>query len=158
MQTFDVYFLGQILPTADPGETRAAVAKLFKLEGDKAERLFSGKPLRVKQAIDAEAAGRYRATFRDAGALLQIVPSGAPPPAAATNTANRDAAPSSGDGGMQLAEPGATIDHAPRPPAAVIDTGSLEALPPNTGSLEDCQVDKPARPIPDISHLQLVDD
>lgn len=59
---------------------------------------------------------------------------------------------------FSLAEPGATIDPSPTPPAVEIDTGGLEALPPNTGSLEDCRADKPPRPIPDISHMKLVDD
>ena len=162
MQTFDVYFLGEMLPDADPGEVRTAVARLFKVEGEKVDRLFSGKPLRVKQGIDAEAASRYRATFRDAGALLQIVPSGAPPPAkaAAANggATTREAAPRRGAGDMRLAEPGAIIDHTSPPPAVEIDTGSLEVLPPNSGSLEDCRLDEPPRPIPDISHLKLVDD
>ncbi len=162
MQTFDVYFLGEMLPDADPAAVRAAVAKLFKVEGEKVDRLFSGKPLRVKQGVDAEAASRYRATFRDAGALLQIVPSGAPPPAKAHaangGASSREAAPQRGAGDMHLAEPGATIDHTPAPPAAAIDTSSLEALPPNSGSLEDCRVEKPPRPVPDISHLKLVDD
>jgi hypothetical protein len=58
---------------------------------------------------------------------------------------------------MLLAEPGATIDETPRPPAADIDTSRLSVLPPNTGSLEDCKVDKPPRPIPDISHLDFAD-
>ena len=162
MQTFDVYFLGEMLPDADPGEVRAAVARLFKVEGERVDRLFSGEPLRVKQGVDAEAASRYRATFRDAGALLQIVPSGAPPPAKAPTakgrTTTREAAPGRGAVELSLAEPGATIDHTPPPPAAEIDTGSLQALPPNSGSLEDCRVDKPVRPISDISHLTLVDD
>jgi hypothetical protein len=63
-----------------------------------------------------------------------------------------------GTPGMTLAEPGATIDETPPAPPADFDTRGLEALPPNTGSLADCRVEKPARPIPDISHLRLVDD
>lgn len=162
MQTFDVYFLGEMLPNADPVAVRSAVARLFKVDGNKVDRLFSGKPLRVKQAVDAEVASRYRATFRDAGALLQIVPSGAPAPvspvAADQGVSAARATEPGGAQGMQLAEPGATIDHTPSPPAADIDTGTLEALPPNTGSLEDCREDKAPRPIPDISHLKLVED
>jgi hypothetical protein len=162
MQTFDVYFLGEMLPDADAVAVRSAVARLFKVDGDRVDRLFSGKPLRVKHAVDAEAASRYRATFREAGALLQIVPSGDPAPAGPVAadqgiSAGRATQPS-GTQGMQLAEPGATIDHTPAPPPTDIDTGTLEALPPNTGSLEDCREDKAPRPIPDISHLKLVED
>ena len=175
MQSFDIYFLGEMLPEADPAAVRQGVAKLFKVQDSAVDRLFSGKPIRVKQGVEVEAAGRYRTAFRDVGALVQIVASGSPPPQAkapaeqATKPAATlaDANPAeqanvSASGNttdtIGLAEPGAILDHTELPPPADIDTGSLEALPPNTGSLEDCQVEKPPRKIPDISHLRLVDD
>lgn len=169
MQSFDIYFLGEMLPDADPDTVRRGVAKLFKVQEDSVERLFSGQALRVKQAVDADVASRYRTAFRDVGALIQIVANGSPPPS--TKPAASSAAPlsSARTGGkaaetpsvgnaMGLAPPGATIDRAESPPPANIDTSSLEALPPNTGSLEDCHVEKPHRPIPDISHLNLRED
>jgi len=170
MQSFDVYFLGEMLADADPATVRQGVARLFRVQEDAVDRLFSGKPLRVKQAVDAETASRYRATFREAGALVQIVPAGAPAPAprpaapapqaAAPTPSGPSPARTAGDrfGGATLAEPGATIDDTPQPPPTQIDTSGLEALPPNTGTLEDCKVEKPHRPIPDIGHLRLVDD
>ncbi len=188
METFDIYFLGEMIPGSDPAQVRAKVAGLFKIEPDAAGRLFSGKPLRVKQGLDVDKASRYRAAFREAGALLQIVPHGATapdarPPQAPPSSEVAPAAPDAGameshsephpephseppstDGiavggdDFDLAEPGATIDHRPPPAPAQISTEGLEALPPNTGSLEDCKVEKPARPIPDIDHLQLLDD
>lgn len=167
MQSFDVYFRGEMLPDANPDAVRAGVARLFKVQQGAVERLFSGKPLRVKQAVDAEAASRYRAAFREVGALVQIVPSGSPPPEPRAAIPSPDeprpsasaAAPADADvAGASLAEPGATIDLTPPPPPAEIDTSGLEALPPNSGTLEDCKVEKPHRPIPDISHLKLTDD
>jgi hypothetical protein len=173
MQTFDIYFLGETLPDSDQATVRTGVARLFKMQDSAVDRLFSGKPIRVKQAVDADAASRYRAAFRDVGALIQIVPAGSAPPAANAPGAAAAAAPaktaarppsvdaptpSGASGVADLAEPGAILDHTPPPPPADIDTGSLEALPPNSGSLEDCRQDKPPRPIPDISHLRLVDD
>lgn len=172
MQSFDVYFSGEMLPEADPAAVRHGVARLFKVQESAIERLFSGRPLRVKQAVDADAASLYRAAFRDVGALVQIVPAGAPPPAprapappprAAQRAldVDRDRAPPPSQGDIAaagLAEPGAIIDSTPPPPPARIDTGALEALPPNTGTLEDCRVEKPHRQIPDISHLRLLGD
>lgn len=216
MDSFDIYFLGETLPGADPETTRDGVGSLFKLQGAAVDRLFSGKPLRVKRAVDTDTASRYRAAFRDAGALVQIVPAGAaPPPARPANTLRAatpaqapgaaagaspaaaaaaalatgpnasdqasadderaalaqtltltiveetfsdDPVPTGTPGGMELAEPGAIIDHSRPAAAAQIDISHLEALPPNSGSLADCQVHKPARPLPDISHLQLVED
>lgn len=177
MQAFDVYFLGETLPDADPASVRQGVARLFKIQEDAAERLFSGKPLRVKQGLDVETASRYRAAFREVGALVQIVPAGGPPPTAGTAepAASRAAPPEAvetqaptpdqplptigvDEEGITLAEPGAIID--PSPPAAIadIDISDLVALPPNSGSLADCTIEKPPQPIPDISHLKLVDD
>ena len=164
MQSFDIYFLGEMLPEADPDAVRRGVAKLFKVQENSVDRLFSGKALRVKQAVDADVASRYRTAFRDVGALIQIVASGSPPPSARPATPANTHEPRSATNNpsaeevMGLAPPGATIDLTEPPPPADIDTSSLEALPPNTGSLADCQVEKPHRPIPDISHLGLQED
>lgn len=168
MQTFDIYFLGEMLPDADPAAVRRDVAKLFKTSDDAVDKLFSGKPRRVKQGIDVDTASRYRAAFREAGALLQIVPTGGPPPEAispesAAGTKTQPEGTTSGPakaatGDIGLAEPGAIIDNSQPPPPVEIDISSLSAAPPNSGSLEDCKVEKPPHPIPDISHLDIVDD
>jgi hypothetical protein len=60
--------------------------------------------------------------------------------------------------GLDLAAAGANLADAVTPPPPLIDTSHLSVAPPNTGSLEDCRQDKPARPIGDISHLALNDD
>lgn len=162
MQAFDIYFLGEMLPGSDPESVKREVAKLFKVADDAVDRLFSGKPLRVKQGIDVDTASRYRAAFRDAGALLQIVPGGSPPPQrhdpADTSAAVAAGSTAATDGGMSLAAPGTIMDDTPPPPPAEIDTSGLSAAPANSGSLEDCKIEKAPYPIPDISHLQFVDD
>lgn len=167
MQAFDIYFRGESLPDVDPDTVRRQVGTLFKVEGEALDRLFTGKPVRVKKGVDVETASRYRARFREAGALVDIVPSGQTPPSheaaeAATamspvqggSVGSQGTAPPTGD----LAAPGTVLDDTPPPPPADIDTSGLEALPANTGSLEDCKQNKSPYPIPDISHLQLVDD
>lgn len=195
MQDFDIYFLGEMLPDSDPEAVKQGVGKLFNVEGKTLDRMFSGKPMRVKQSVDADKASRYRAAFREVGALVQIVAAGATPPEPKPPTAVAApepeeeeivivAPPSSDDeeivvtapvppaddevtfvestpqatSAMSLAAPGAIIDDHPPPAPADIDTSGLEALPANSGSLEDCVVEKPVKPIPDISHLKLVDD
>ena len=167
MQGFDIYFLGETLPDTDPVMVRDGVARLFKMQPEAADRLFSGKVLRVKQGVDPDTASRYRAAFRDVGALVQIVPEGAPPPStrvtpsAAASVAPTPSPPAAGNettDGLTLAEVGAVIDNTPPPPPVNIDTSALAALPPNTGSLQDCHVDKPAQPIPNIDHLKMLDD
>lgn len=178
MQGFDIYFLGEMLPDAAPDAVKAGVAGLFKVELGKVDKLFSGKPLRVKQGVDSDTASRYRAAFREVGALIQIVPTGSQPPqvkgathgtassvaattAPASETPSKStvtAHPAMAKPSMSLAAPGAIMDESRPPPPADIDTSGLEVLPANTGSLEDCKIDKPHRLIPDISHLRIVDD
>lgn len=159
MERFDVYFLGEILPEADPDRVRAEVARLFRADDGKLDRLFSGKAVRVKQDVDAERAGKYRQAFRQAGALVEIVPAGSQKPVRQTRPSReRGIADGAAVSTLSLAAPGATIDESPPAPRAHYDTAHLEALPANSGSLADCRVEKPPQPIPDISHLRLVDD
>jgi hypothetical protein len=58
---------------------------------------------------------------------------------------------------MSLAPPGAPVADAVDVPAVDIDVSHLTMTAPSTGTLEDCRRVKPARPIPDISHLDLSD-
>ena len=60
MQSFDIYFLGEMLPEAEPAAVRRGVARLFKVEDDAVDRLFSGQAVRVKKGLDAEAASFFR--------------------------------------------------------------------------------------------------
>lgn len=200
---YDVYFSGAILPDQDAEQVRTAVGKIFHADASQLQRLFSGKRIRIKRAVDAETAGRYRAAMRQAGALIDIQLSDAPgaaapapPPAAddARSTPVADDAPPPLAGiqvteegpdfdllpprtgsladcappppqaptvdisAMALAFPGSDIDDRPPVPEPRIDISALSAAPPNTGTLEDCVTEKPPRPIPDISHLEIVDD
>jgi hypothetical protein len=60
--------------------------------------------------------------------------------------------------GLDLAQAGTNLANDATVPPSAIDTSHLSVAPPNTGSLEDCHPEKPARPIGDISHLALSDD
>jgi hypothetical protein len=133
-QRFDIYFAGEILPDHPAEAVKQWLGSQFKLQGQALERLFSGQPVRIKQGVDMDTAGRYRAAFRQAGALLEIRPViDAPAPA---SPAPAPAAPAA----SQTAE----------------NSGDEPALlPPNTGSLEDCTIPVTAAPLPDISHMQL---
>lgn len=174
---FDIYFAGQLLPDQDPATVKQWLGKQFKLQGEALERLFSGQPMRIKQAVDLDTAGRYRAAFRKAGALLEIRPvaeAPAAPPAAApadepellpANTGSlEDCAPPPPDSPppdtshLHLDDPALPLDDTPPPPDADIDISHLSAGEPNSGDLSDCAADKPARPLPDISQLHLADD
>jgi hypothetical protein len=190
---FDVYFSGKLLTDRPEQDVREAVARLFKADAARVAMLFSGKPVRIRRGVDAETAGRYRASLRAAGALVDIRPNNDPaPPSTGTNRPVEDVPPVAGvevseDGpefellpprtgsladiappsppplrpdlsGLDLAQPGAPLDDTPPPPPARIPTDHLSAGAPNAGSLEDCVVIKPARQLPDISHLRIDED
>jgi len=61
-------------------------------------------------------------------------------------------------GHMALDAPEHPLDDTPPAPPADIDISQLSAQPANSGDLSDCAQDKPARPIPDISQIQLAED
>ena len=133
MQNFDIFFAGKLAPNANLQETREAVGRLFKVEGQALDKLFSGTPVKIKTGVDVETANRFRKAFRDAGALIDIKPQGQPPAAPETNTAAASS---------------------PGPAETTEDTG-MTLLPPRTGSLEDCASAVAAREIPDISWMRL---
>jgi len=161
---FDVYFRGALLPDADPAQVRDRLAGAFGLGGAELERLFSGAPVCVKRGVDVDSAAQLRGRFRDAGALVDIRPAEtarAEPPAPSPAPAPTPApavTEAADDGSWTLAPAGAPVSDATAPPPPAIDTSHLSMTEPNTGSLEDCRQEKPARPIGDISHLSLSDD
>lgn len=205
-QHFDIYFSGELLPDFTTETVRQWLGNQFKLQGEALEQLFSGQPVRIKQGVDLDTAGRYRAAFRQAGAVVDVRPAGAPtdqqaaaPPPPARNEpellpANSGtledcapdvaAAPIPDISHLGLGDPGSLegyapdvaaaplpdisnldlgnseqpLDDTPPAPPADIATGHLSAQPANSGDLSDCVQQKPHRPIPDISDLDLADD
>ena len=137
MQTYDIYFRGKLMPGAESQQARAAIAKMFKLDARALRNMFSGQAVKIKTAVDEEAAGRYRKAFREAGALVDIQPHGTPPPAAERPAAAKTAAESSD----QAAYRGA----------------ALTLLPPRTGSLADCAPKVDPAPLPDTGWMRLDD-
>jgi hypothetical protein len=135
MQSFDIYFSGQLLADTSPEQARAAVGRMFRIEGAALERLFSGQPVRVKSGVDVDQAGRYRQAFREAGALIDIVAAGSPPPARAERTPQAAAAQADA-------------------PETDEDT-DMQLLPPRTGTLEDCAPQIKPQQIPDTGWMGL---
>ncbi len=133
-ERYDVYFAGEILPGQDLEAVRERIGKLFRADGKKLDRLFQGAPIRIKADVDMDKAIRYRVTFRDAGALIDIRP-------VAEKTAADDVT-----AGPASAKPPLSA------PASIPD---FELLPAATGSLEDCAPPVEAASLPDIASLKL---
>lgn len=128
---FDIFFSGQILQDQDIDQVKQAVAKIFKADDAMLERLFSGTPVRVKSGVDQETAIKYRVTFRQAGAVIDIKPT---------------------EGSV---EPSASAANTSREPQPISDSGNMTLLPPHTGNLLDCAIEPDATPIGDISYMSL---
>lgn len=180
MQSFDIYFSGALMQDASPEQARAAVGKMFKLEGKKLEHLFSGRPVCIKKAVSVEKANKYRAAFREAGALVDIVLHGQQPPVKkkpADSDKKAASAPLTmfppGTGSLEdfsisqppidipdinwieLNERGTLLDQTPAPTPLVIDTSALSS---DQASLKAFSVYKQPVDLPSIAHLKLVDD
>ncbi|MDJ0805710.1 MAG: hypothetical protein QNJ78_02635 [Gammaproteobacteria bacterium] len=126
-ETYDVYFSGKLIKGQDPEVVQQKIGALFKLEGPGLQRLFSGEAIAIKKGVDMDQAIKYRVTFRDAGALVDIRPAGATQTPATSPASNAS------------------------PP----DVASMTLSPPNRFDLSDCAVPLQPQPIPDISRLNL---
>ena len=167
-ETYDVYFSGLLLKDADQDEVRRKIGAMFKLEGDKLDRLFSGQPRQIKRGIDMDQAIRFRVAFRDAGALVDIVPAGepAPDPAARPAPKPRPAepltpapqspappAPEPQESGLSLAD--GPLPAPPEPPAPPIQAPDYGLSAPKEFNLSDCTPPVESVPLPDISAMEL---
>jgi len=178
---YDLYFSGQLIEGQEPAQAQLKVGKIFGADETMLERLFSGKPVRIKTGVDQDTAVQYRVAFREAGALVEIRPAGEKSQAQTTpkrtqadsnnltllppntgsliNCAPRVPAAVIPDiSGVVLDPIGTVIDTSSPPPSSNIDTGGLTAAPAHSGSLEDCQTPMQPAVIPDISGLHLVKD
>lgn len=171
LETYDLYFSGALLKTTDPAEAKHKIGAMFKLEGEKLERLFSGKQVPIKRGIDMDQAVKYRVAFRDAGALVDIVPAGQPAPdpasrptmtprpmapkaavSSAAQTASASATEST-QSSLSLADgPLPTPSDMPTTPIAVPDFGLSS---PQDFNLSDCTSPVESAPLPDISAMNL---
>ena len=132
-QSYDVFFSGQIMEGRESGDVRQQIGRLFKASEEQLQHMFSGKQIRIKSGVDQDTAIKYRVAFRNAGALVEIKPTGQKTPSSGT-------APT----------PAATSDTVP---GTAPETMTL--LPPNSGTLEECAPKIVPQPIPDISSLTL---
>jgi len=176
-ERFDIVFRGRLLDGQDPAAVREQVGRMFKVSGAQLERLFSGRPMVIKRAVDTETAGRYRLAFRQAGALVEVRISdlsedGDPAPRwtpASTWTllpsnsgtlegyAPRPApSPLPDIRHLALATPGTgPAEQAPPPAATPIGTGTLDLVAGQDWTLEDCQPPPLPEVLPDMDDLAL---
>lgn len=81
---YQVVFRGEIAPDTRIEVVKVNLAKLFKTDDARIERLFSGKEMVLKKGLSREDGERYQALLEQAGALCEVVPLSftSPPPLA----------------------------------------------------------------------------
>jgi hypothetical protein len=154
---YDLIFSGELTPGTDPGAVRERIRELFKLTDDTLEKLFSGRPVAIKRGVDTATAVRFRDAFRDAGAVVQVLP-GEQVEATGFPEDQATGEPGAGDGELRLAPADdKPLETAPEIPPLTIDISYLQLIPGDGWTLEDCAPPTPPVRIPDIGHLTLVE-
>ena len=170
-ETYDVYFSGATLKNADPDEAKQKIGAMFKLQGEQLERLFSGTPIPIKRGVDMDRAIKYRVAFRDAGALVDIVPAGqpvplrsarpeppprpsAPPPPVTTVTQASADTPNPVDTSTLTLADG-PMNLPPQPPVEPVPVPDYDLSAAQDFNLSDCAPAVESAPLPDISALDL---
>ena len=176
-ELFDIFFSGKVLNPEETDLVKQKIAKLFNADDALIAKLFSGKPAKIKKAVDMDTAIKYRVKFREMGAVVDIRPAKiadkpkadiSPPSTTETGTEAVQApetpqapempqatqAPVS-ELDASLAIPGSMIDDAVPPPPADIDTSHLSASDANFGSLEEFAEQVIPAPLPDVSGLDI---
>ena len=69
---YDIYFRGDIAPGHQMLEVRQRLQTLFKLDDERAVKLFSGRPLAIRRELSKDSAEQYRQTLLKAGALVEL--------------------------------------------------------------------------------------
>ena len=124
--TYDIFFSGETIEGYDPDTVRKNLEELLKVGGEQLARLFAGRQVRIKSGVDQETAIKYRTTFREAGALIEI-----------RSTQVKQAIPQDKEN------------------MGTHEKEEMSLLPPKTGSLIDCAPDVIPADIPDISDITL---
>lgn len=89
MDQYDILFKGEVMPTLDPEQVAADLARLFKASPEKIAPLFNGGAHTLKSGLDRDAAERYRDTLKKAGAIVYLRRQGVPArEASSTRAAN----------------------------------------------------------------------
>lgn len=71
---YNIVFRGELVSGADPAVVRQNLAKAFRMDADKVEKLFSGKPVVLKKNADKATAMKFRAVMKKAGAQCEMKP------------------------------------------------------------------------------------
>ncbi len=73
-QTYQIMFRGQIAPDTRMEDVKIKLAKLFKTDPAKIERMFSGGAIILKKGLGQQESARYKDLIEKTGALCEVHP------------------------------------------------------------------------------------
>ena len=107
--TYNIVFRGDIAPGESMVDVKQRVAQLFKIDDERADQLFSGRPVVLKKNLDLVQADQYRQALERAGAVVEVKEI-ADAVAVDTNPVTEpEAGASQSEGELSLSEPGADV-------------------------------------------------
>lgn len=77
-ERFEVVFRGDIVAGQSLVEVKQRLADLFKVNAERIDKMFSGRPVVVKRDLDKSTAERYQSSLINAGALVDVRQAEAP--------------------------------------------------------------------------------
>ncbi|MBB3103961.1 hypothetical protein [Azomonas macrocytogenes] len=72
MTRYEIAFSGQLLPKVQPEQVKANLMRLFQCDAQRIEALFSGHRVVIKHNLDQESAEKYHAALQRAGAHVDV--------------------------------------------------------------------------------------
>ena len=71
---YNVIFEGKVVPGKDPESVKKAMMDLLKMDSEGIERIFSGRPILLKNGVSASTAEKYKKAIEAAGAVCNVKP------------------------------------------------------------------------------------
>jgi len=158
---YDVVFRGRLVAGFEQAQVEQNLAKLFKIDLAKAQRLFSGQRVVLKKKVDRATADKYREVLKRAGAIVAAVSIKQAEPKPVEETVQEQAEPVAQmteqvvDSGPGLAEPGVVLVAPTVIEQPDIDTSDL-SLAAEGSRFE--QLQNPPEPQIDLSGMSFEDD
>lgn len=129
-QEYRLVFSGEVAEGQHSAVVKKRLATVLKLDEERMNILFSGKPVVVKKATDQKTAARYQQAFQKAGARLRVLP-------------------------VADASPASTAEAEPLETPAAPASGGLAAMPVGSDILSDSEKSEVEPRAIDTDHLSV---
>ena len=133
---YNIVFRGELVSGADPDQVRRNLAQLFKMDPERVEKLFTGKPVVLKKETDQATAMKMRAALKKAGAECEMKALGGDEgPAQPQSPPAQSQAETSPAAESRGSDPGASPGES-QPEAAPVSSGSGVSMEDKPANLE----------------------